>query len=125
MHANVEIPSITPRAAEHVHRRARELAKTRQCTRRDSLCRQGLRAARAQHPKLLKVLEGVAERINSTAEHQMGRTRRDSTTDFSERTEATELQIWREAYVTADRGTPDEAFTFIYAAAAEFCGLAY
>jgi len=122
--AAIEIPSIP---AEDVHRRAVQIQKRfypRNDTQRQSLLNQGFRAARARDPRLLKLMDRVANEVDKTAEAQYGRTRRDPGTTFSERTESTEAQLWREAYRLADQGAPGEQFAFLYAAAASFLGLA-
>lgn len=95
----------------------------------NSLARYGLRAARAgggrDRDKLLVALEKGAEIMHHIAEAQMGRTVRDASTEFSHRVWPTEASLWREAYESVDKGQPEEALSWVYAAAALLAGLIY
>ena len=83
----------------------------------------GMRAARAQDPKLLLAMDKAANVMDALAERQQGRTRRDTGTVHSNRVESTEVQLWREAYRLCDEGVPLAHFGWIYAAAAWLAGL--
>ena len=87
-----------------------------------SAVEQGLRIARARDPKLLVWLERAAEVLERQHENQRGQTRR-STSDFTQKFEPQVVQMWREAYRTADQGSPAAPFGYIYAAAGTFAGL--
>ena len=79
----------------------------------------GLRAARARDGRLLKALEGGAEILHRMSVDQLGN-------DYSAagiKMDATEAQLWREAYKSADSGAPMVQFRWIYGAAAELAGL--
>lgn len=91
-----------------------------------SIPSQGMRIAKHRDSpagaKMLKALELSAEILERVAEEQSGRTRRDSTTAFSERVEPTELALVRAAYTTMDKGEPDEAFAWFYGMAGIIAG---
>ena len=118
MAAHVEIEAfVTRELIEHAY----GTAQRAQQERREIVAEVGLRAARARDSRLLKVLEIGAEHIGKMAEEQYGRTRR-STQVESEKVEATEHQLWREAYRMVDQGTPIENLKWIYGAAAIVLG---
>ena len=111
---------ITFALVEESHRQANRALETR--NRR--FAEIGWRAARNGDPKLLKALERGAELIDRASEAQMGETRRSNRDDIPEgwRVPHTEASLWREAYVSLDRGTPIENLMWIYGAGAWLCG---
>lgn len=109
---------LNPETVERAHGRA-ILAQE---YRHQKFANCGMRAARARDPKLLKALEKGAEIIGKIAENQQGRTRRSVSSRGGETVEATEAQLWREAYRMCDEGTPLENFEWIYGAAAYLAG---
>lgn len=86
-------------------------------------CEAGMRIARSKHPDMLRALDQAAEVMDSTAESQTGRTRRDPGANRGEKAFPTEAALWREAYRLADKGEPLQHFAWIYAAAAWLAGL--
>ena len=116
---HVEIEEfLTPRRIEWAHGRAC-LAQEQG---RQSFADCGWRAAVARDPKLLKALEKGAEFVGRVAEDQYGSTRRSTSSRGGETVEATEAQLWREAYRMCDNGTPLRNFEWIYGAAALLAG---
>lgn len=111
---------ITFELVEEAHRQANKALEAR--NRR--FAEIGWRAARNGDSKLLKALEKGAELIDKASEAQMGETRRSMRDDIPEswKVPHTEASLWREAYVTADRGTPVENLMWIYGAGAWLCG---
>lgn len=85
----------------------------------------GMRAAKARDPKLLMVLERCAEVMHAINERELGQYQRNKGTAYSHRFEPQEVQWWREAYRTADKGDPLEACMWMYAAAGEMAGIIY
>jgi hypothetical protein len=114
--AGVELPEwINDRTVERAYGRAFQLQKERRLGTAEA----GMRAARARDSRILKALEGGAEVLVRLSEKQLG-------AHFNVggvRMDATEAQIWREAYKAADRGEPLVQFRWVYAAAAELAGL--
>lgn len=119
MTAAVEIPQIDYRRVEQAYR----MTKDWRFHGHDNFARAGMRAANAGDPKLLKALDKAAEVMMAEYEKQLGETQRRSSVDFSERTIPTEVQMYREAYICMDRGTPSENLQWIYAAGAWLAGL--
>lgn len=78
----------------------------------------GMRAARARDPFLMKAIEGGAEVLLKISERQLGHY-----SVCGLRVDATEHQLWREAFIQADKGEPMIQFEWIYGAAAELAGL--
>ena len=117
MAAYVELPEwLTEASVEEAYRRASRA----QQARRESLARLGWRAARDRNPRLLKALEGGAEILRRMSERQMGIHGLDV---GGRRVPATEFQLWKNAYETADKGTPEQNYEWIYGAAAILAGL--
>lgn len=117
----IETPPIDMRAAERMHRRARDIQIDYALWR--SRMDQAKRAATARDPRLLKVLEGTAETLERAREEQLGRTQRSSSAEFGLRVPPTEVVMWREAYRLVDQGEFPSQFTYLITAAAEFAGL--
>lgn len=118
--AGIEIPEwINPQTVERAHRRASLLQKADARSKAEG----GFRAARARDPKMMLVLEQAANILAKIQEEQHGRTQRSASTPYSHRVDLTEFSMWREAYNTADRGEPERALIWYYAAAAELAGL--
>ena len=86
---------------------------------RMSMAEAGMRAARARDGRILKDLEGGAEVLHRMSADQLGH----NYTAEGIKMEATEAQLWREAYKAADSGEPMVQFRWIYGAAAELAGL--
>ena len=86
---------------------------------RMGLAEAGMRAARARDSRFLKALEGGAEILHQLSARQLGH----NYSAAGIRMEATEAQLWKEAYKSADRGDPMVQFRWIYGAAAELAGL--
>jgi hypothetical protein len=85
---------------------------------------QGLRAARAKDPKVMRVLEALAEATDKRDEELRGRTKRDTGTAWSRKHSAQEVAFCREAYNAADEGRADmDRLQFIYGAAAAAAGV--
>lgn len=118
--AAIELPNpVNRRTVERAH----SLAKEAQRRQNLALCEAGMRLARMKHPRLLKVLDLAVEVLDSMAEEQSGRMRRDSGTPRAWRVYPTEAALWREAYATMDAGQPLAVFSWIYGAAAVLAGL--
>lgn len=98
---------------------AYRIAKTAQESRRESIAAIGMRAARARDPRLLRALEGGATILQRMSEEQFGSRGMDVGGLYIE---ATELQLWKNAYTTVDSGQPSLAYQWIYGAAAVLCG---
>lgn len=82
----------------------------------------GMRAAHARDPRLLVALERGTEVLHSLAESQFGRSIRAG--NLTHRPVwPTELTMWREAYVAADKGEPLPHLSWIYGMAADLAGL--
>lgn len=126
MTAAIELPY---RIDLHTVERAQMLANQWKHEGRTSPAQQGLRAARAQDPKILLALEKALEVLDKAAEDQTGRTRRDysrnSTNAMSDRAVPLEVGVWRSAYETATKGegAAHPNFSWIYAAAGVLAGL--
>jgi hypothetical protein len=117
MPAFTELPEwINETTVEDAYRRAIRA----QQARRERLAAAGLRAAKARDSRLLKALEGGAEILRRMSERQLGAQGLDVA---GRRVPATEYQLWRNAYTTADAGTPEENYAWIYGAAAILAGL--
>lgn len=117
MAAFIELPEwINEATVEEAYRRASRA----QQARRESLARTGLRAARDRNPLLMKALEGGAEVLRRMSERQLGASGLDV---GGRRVPATEFQLWRNAYTTADAGDPEQNYEWIYGAAAILAGL--
>ena len=112
--------SINARTVEAMYARAMAL---RRDDRNLHIAEIGLRAARARDPRLLVCLEKAAEVMHRMHEEQLGQFQRQKTTSYTERVKPTEVQLWQEAFRTADAGCPVSAFRWIYGVAAEYAGL--
>jgi hypothetical protein len=118
MSAFIELPEwINEATVEEAYRRAARA----QAAHRESLAATGMRAAKARDGRLLKALEGGSEVLRRMSERQHGTHGIDVA---GRRVPATEYQLWRNAYETADKGTPEANYAWIYAAAASLAGLA-
>jgi hypothetical protein len=112
----IEIPEwVNERTIEMAYREAQRAQESRQ----ERVAAAGMRAAKARDPKLLKALEGGAETLRKMSERQLGVSGMDV---GGIRVQATEYQLWRNAYTTVDSGQPHEAYAWIYGAAAVLCG---
>jgi O-acetylhomoserine/O-acetylserine sulfhydrylase-like pyridoxal-dependent enzyme len=117
MAAYVELPEwINERTVERAYR----LAQIAQHRRNDIPYKVGMAAARKRSPSLLKALEGGSIILQRMSEKQMGVHGVDV---GGIRVEATEYQMWKNAYTTADAGNPEENYAWIYASAAYLAGL--
>ena len=113
--AGLELPEwVNATTVERAH------AKALQAQRLQALgfAEKGMRAARARDPHLMKALEGGAEVLLKLSERQLGK----NYSVAGVRIDATEHQLWREAFVHADKGEPLIHFRWIYGAAAELAG---
>lgn len=107
---------ITQRRVEEAFRQGR-IAQAR---RRQSFADTGFRAARAKDPRLMLALDKGSELLRQLSEQQFGMHGMDA---GARRVEATEYQLWREAYIAADRGDPIRSLEWIYGMAAWLAGL--
>ena len=125
MSAHIEIQnSITDKSVEQAYRRAKQIQREfNSSPRARSLVSQGMRAAKARDPKMLKTLDKCAEVLYAMQETQMGETQRQNSTARRERGDQVAVSLWREAFKLADRGTPIVQFQYVYAAAAELAGV--
>jgi hypothetical protein len=115
----VELPrQITYEIVEHSY----VLAMKRQVARVQTFADVGLRAVRERDPKVMLALEKAAEIMGKEEDNQRGQTRRAAQV-LSEQIETTETQLWKEAYRTAEKGEPHEAYQWIYGAAAWLAGV--
>jgi hypothetical protein len=79
----------------------------------------GIRAARARDSRLLFVLDKGAEVLQAASQKQWG----GSTHPDATHIEATEYQVWRNAYTQADQGGSELLiYQHTYAAVALLCG---
>jgi hypothetical protein len=108
-------PIDTAGAAEALHRLANRLYESGYM-----VSEAAGRAVRARDPIMLATLEAQATMVSRIAEEQHGHTRRLSTAKW--KPEPTMVQSWKEAYATADRGQPNNAFFPYYTAVAIWCG---
>lgn len=118
MPAHVELPEwVNERTVEDAYR----IARMAQVQRRQSLATAGMRAARARDSRLLKALEGGAEVLRRMSERQLGSTYNVG----GYRVQATEFQLWRNAYQMVDEGNMVGAgnYEWIIMAAALLAGL--
>jgi len=99
--------------------RAYRKARMSQRDGRQNFADCGWRAARARDAKLLKTLEMATEVLRKMSEMQLGTHGHDV---GGKNVEATEYQLWREAYKTLDAGEPMRHFEWIYGAAAWLVG---
>jgi len=119
MQTTEDISHVTFRLAGEATRRAKE-AQTRGQL---GWAEKGMRLARLRHARFMLVLERMAELLDNAAETQHGRTRRGTTGTYGHRFDPTITIMYREAYVSADNGTPGEPFAWLYGAAAWAAGL--
>lgn len=120
MGSSERLEFVTRRSVEEAYRRA----KRAQMSRRQSMADIGLRAALHRDPKMLRTLEEASEILRQMSEEQLGV--HGMEVGGSLRVEATEYQMWRNAYSAADEGLGIEAlrpYEWIYAGAAWLCGL--
>lgn len=113
--------AVNPRTVEALYAYAKEIAD-----RPDpqlAMVEQAMRAVRAKDPVLLETLERCANVLDSMAEGQGGQTRRQSSTEFSHRFEPTVVKAFKEAFRSAQDGTPIPHLGYLYAAAAKFQGV--
>jgi hypothetical protein len=103
---------------------AYQKALTAQKQRNQGFADRGMRAARARDAKVMLCLEKATEVLAAEEERQRGRTRR-AGIEESEKVHVTELNLFREAYSCADRGTPLVNFEWIYGAATWMAGYRY
>lgn len=111
----VQRPIDTAGAAEALHRLANRLFESGYM-----VSEAASRAVRARDPQILAVIEQQATMVARIAEEQHGQTRRMTTAWW--RPEPTMVQSWREAYTSADKGEPNNAFIPYYTAVAIWCG---
>ena len=111
---------------EFVNERTIENAWRRTTSARDSrderIALAGYRAARARDSKLMLALDLGAKVMLKMSERQFGQQGLDVNGLY---VPATESQLWRNAYETADRGTPERNYEWIYGMAALLAGLHY
>lgn len=114
--AGIELPDwINESTVERAYGRAMLFQKQG----RMGMAEAGMRAARARDGRLLKALEGGAEILHQMSARQLGH----NYNAAGIKMEATEAQLWREAYKSADSGDPMVQFRWIYGAAAHLAGL--
>ena len=89
---------------------------------KEHLAQYAMNAARKKERILLQSLERGTNILLKMQEKQQGETMRQSTRNYSERVDLTEYSLWREAYISVDKGQPLENFKWIYLAAAFACG---
>ena len=77
----------------------------------------GMRAVRARDSRVMIVLEKAASILQNIADEQGGEYRARRDVPESHKVYPTEVQLWREAYIQADKGQPIENFMWIYGAA--------
>lgn len=99
--------------------RAHGWAADQQRLRRYHHIETAMRAARDRNGRLLVALDRGAEVMRALSGQQLG----ESHTHAGLRVDATEAALWREAYVSADRGSPMDQFRWIYVAAARLAGI--
>ncbi len=110
---------ITRETVEWAYREARKA----QAMRRMSVEAQAMRAAKARDSKLLMALQKGAEHLQRMSEEQAGQSGFDV---GGHRVAHTELQLWRNAYVSVDRAGPDDPeaqYSWIYVAAGILAGV--
>ena len=116
MATRVELPEwINESTVENAYR----LCRLAQRTRQQSFANAGMRAAKARDPRILKALDGGSEVLHRQSERQLGGT-------FNVgglRVQATEFQLWRNAYEMADKGEADAHYEWVYGAAAVLAGI--
>ena len=121
--ARVELESfITEKSLETACVWVKEQAATGSETGR-LIAERAVVLAERRDPKMLLALERGAEIMVRIEERERGRTQRDVSATPVDKVLSQEVQLWREAYVTCDRGHPVAAFAWIYAAAAKLAGL--
>lgn len=109
---------ITRSRVEYAH----GLAIKNQRLRNQRFADTGWRAALAQDPKLLVVLEKAANMLDKLTDEQHGQTMRAPDALYGETKGTTEAQLWREAYRLCDEGNPIRHLEWIYGAGAWLCG---
>lgn len=106
---------INAETVEHAYRRARRAQREGNQRFAD----QGWRVALKGDAKMLKVLELATEILRKMSEQQLGIHGLDVEGTYAE---ATEYNLWREAYKSMDAGKPMRNFEWIYGAAAWLAG---
>lgn len=115
---------ITPKLVEHLHRRHGELARPTDGSGPDvPRATRAAALARSRNPKMLLVLEKVANILDAWADQESGRTRRAPDQAIALRVPPQAAQGWREAYRLADEGKDGINLGYIYLAVAEWLGM--
>ena len=114
--AGIELPDfVTPKTVEA----AQGWMLKRQEANDSHVVRVALRAAHDRNPWLMKALDKGSEVLHALSESQLGKTYNVG----GLRIDATEFQMWREAFRWADKGEPMAQFSWQYVAAARLAGL--
>ena len=117
--SSVEIPEMNYAKVEKSYRLVMEWRAANQ----DATLWTVMREARLRNPKLLKAMEQATEIMVAENEKQYGEYQRQATTEFSQKAIPIPVQMFREAYKALDRGTPEPALCWMYAAGAWLAGL--
>ena len=88
----------------------------------ETFAHRGFKAALKKDQRTMKVLEKATEVLHQIMNTQLGQYQYREDIKYSEKVAPTVVQLWREAYVQADKGMAMEQFKWIYGAA---CHLAY
>ncbi len=110
--------NVDRHTVEQAYKRAKE-AQMRNSFGADRYSSLALNHARNRDPKILNVLEKAANIMNSIWEEQLGEYSRGSSVAHSHTKKPVEVQLWQEAYRTADEGIALANFKWIYFAAYE------
>jgi hypothetical protein len=94
--------------------------RAQHATRGESLARQAWGAAKARDSRVLLALQKGSEILQRMSEEQMGQHGLDVA---GYRVPATEFQLWKNAYTTMDKGTPEANYVWIYVAAGLLAGV--
>jgi hypothetical protein len=120
----VELPDVvTEKLAEHLDRRHATLAEAARA--HPHLVERAMYAARAarNEPKMLMLMDKIANILDHWSEGQNGQTRRQASRYVGEKAEARGVQAWREAFRCADEKKDAPEFGYHYLACAEYLGL--
>ena len=110
--------NIDRKTIEDSYRRAKE-AQERNSYGARRYAQKSLCHAKNRDPKILHVLEKASNILNQLWEDQYGEYCRSNNIEYSHTKKPVEVQLWQEAYRTADEGHALGNFQWIYYAAYE------
>lgn len=116
--ARIETPFVTLKTVEQAFRYSKIWHREDKRT----FAQIGMRAARAQDPKLIAALGKAFEILEKESEARWGEHQRKESTSFQEKATLQEVAFFRELFVTAKEGRPVSELEWGYAAGAWLAG---